>query len=636
MQHLLRISCLILLAGLPFRAAAQTSSISGIINQYSAVSAVSAATGELTVANPALFAPGDRVLVIQMQGASINAANSAAFGSVTAIGNAGNYEFATVCDVNAGASEVALERALVNTYSAAGLQLIRVPQYQNVLVTGTLTAQAWNGQTGGVLAFEATGSVQLDANIDVSGLGFRGAQTVSMNPVPSCSFVSNYNAYFYSSAQARGGRKGEGIAAYTLNAEFGRGTQANGGGGGNDQNGGGGGGGNYSAGGTGGQRQPSSPLGCPGQNPGIGGRTLAALGYSGAQPRIFLGGGGGAGHANNNEGANAGNGGGIILIRAASLNGNGRILSADGAAGVPLSGNSSDGGSGGGAGGAILLQISSYTANAFTIRARGGAGSSTNINCEGPGGGGAGGVIWSSAALPGTATRQVTGGAAGTSAAPACAGSTLNATAGTAGAELTGLNLTESGGSQLCVLPVELLAFDAEAVPAGVRLHWAAASEVAHAYYQIERQLPDEADFRPLAQIAPADGAFPRQYGWLDPFPPAGVLRYRLAMVDTDGGMAYSELRELRIAPAARLEAAVLEQPLAAAGPVRLALSLPQAGQTAFSIVSAAGADIWRQARRLEAGPQLVELDPGTLAAGVYRLRVQQGGQAAVLPLLVR
>lgn len=88
-------------------ACAQTTNISGIINQYTPVTALDnpacgcdpACKHEITVVSTSAFSVGDRALIIQMKGATINTTNTAAGGDVTAINNAGNYEFFVIGDI---------------------------------------------------------------------------------------------------------------------------------------------------------------------------------------------------------------------------------------------------------------------------------------------------------------------------------------------------------------------------------------------------------------------------------------------------------------------------------------------------------------------------------------------------------
>jgi len=153
--------------------------ISGVINSYTKVTAVPTAT-TLTVTSASGFAAGNKVIIMQMQGASINTnPDSSIFGSITAINNTGNYEVATIASV--AGSTVTLSSPLVKSYTPSGnVQLITLPQYNGgATVTDTLTAAAWNGTTGGVLALESCGTITLNANIDVSNKGFRPGITTN-------------------------------------------------------------------------------------------------------------------------------------------------------------------------------------------------------------------------------------------------------------------------------------------------------------------------------------------------------------------------------------------------------------------------------------------------------------------------
>jgi hypothetical protein len=144
--------------------------VSGIINEYSQVTAFSPCNNSVTVGNTTPFAAGDRALIIQMKGATINLTNTAAFGDIIDLGDAGNYEFVEIAAVNG--NDIQFTNTLLNSYTVSGLvQLITVPQYTDMTVTGTITCQPWNGTVGGVLVFEASGTVTLNGDIDVKGNG---------------------------------------------------------------------------------------------------------------------------------------------------------------------------------------------------------------------------------------------------------------------------------------------------------------------------------------------------------------------------------------------------------------------------------------------------------------------------------
>lgn len=380
---------------------AQNTNISGVINSYVKVNQLGAGNciDTLYVTSTANFSVDDTVLLIQMQGATIDVTNNSNFGTILSFNDAGNYEFSTVKTVSAG--YVVLENKLLKTFSVSGsLQLVRVPSYVNVTVTATLTSTPWNGQIGGILAFFASGTVTLNANMDASGKGFRGGMASSNY------YLAFFSSYAFNYNTGRGGEKGEGISILPGTLTAGRGASSNGGGGGNDINTGGGGGGNAGGGGHGGNN-----FFAPALLWGEGGKALSsAINID----RIFLGGGGGGGHQNNSEGSAGEDGGGIIFVSANAIIGNNNQIRSNGNSVTTAAGI--DGAGGGGGGGTIILDVSSFTGN-LQVNVNGGKGGDQFYvpQCHGNGGGGGGGVILKSGttAFPGNVTTSILGGAKG-------------------------------------------------------------------------------------------------------------------------------------------------------------------------------------------------------------------------------
>lgn len=443
-----------------------------VLNTYTRVSANAAAgTTTLTVASSALnggafagnLAAGDYIMIMQMQGATINTGNTVDYGSILNYNSAGLYEFVCVASVP-NSTTINVTTPLINSYTAAGrTQVVRVPRFTTLTVSGSgsITAPAWNGNTGGIVALETTGLVTLSTSpaINVTGLGFRGG-VVENN---TSSFGAIVTSTYRSASSNDGAEKGEGIAGFQteydgLNGRYGRGAAANGGGGGNGHNAGGGGGANgnnsvtwtgmgnpststanwanawnletagfatstSSGGGRGGYAFASSNQNAltvaPGNSSwggdyrdnvgGLGGRPLSVTG-----DRLFLGGGGGAGDANNDAGGAGGAGGGLVIIKAGGgVTGTGSIV-ASGNAGGSTTGSHNDAPGGGGGGGSIVIDATTGSvANTITLTANGGAGGNqliTNDESEGPGGGGGGGYI---AITAGTPTRNIAGAANG-------------------------------------------------------------------------------------------------------------------------------------------------------------------------------------------------------------------------------
>lgn len=370
-----------------FSTFSQAQVIGGIINKYSSVQSIDTCLTTLSAKDARLFQVGERILIMQMSGASIQSGNNEFFGVILNMRNVGRYEINEI-DSIAGTT-IYLKYGFVNQYlpSSGVVQIVSFPKYTNVAVNDTVRAKPWDGETGGIVAFEA-GSVTLNAPILANGMGYRGGIGKSYN---KCEASGIYNDYAYSlnsTSADNGGQKGEGIALYIGDRECGKGPQANGGGGGNNHKSGGGGGGHVGAGGSGGETDRGSIFRCPGKNPGIGGYSIRNLGLS----QLFMGGGGGAGQNKEGSDSKGGNGGGIVLIKAKTLEGNNKTINV-GALNANLS--DGDGAGGGGAGGSIYLEVESFTGN-LTLDARGGKGGNSRSTTGydfGPGGGGSGGRI---------------------------------------------------------------------------------------------------------------------------------------------------------------------------------------------------------------------------------------------------
>jgi PKD repeat protein len=378
---------LLLLFILPCSTIAQVN-VSGIINAYVKVTAVDTCKNMLTISSFAGFNKGDEVMLIQMKSAAINEGQSNVYGNLINLRSAGLYEI-NVIDSMYG-DKIILKNKFINLYyPALSLQLVNIPKLQNAVVTDSLTAKKWDGDTGGILAFNIIDNLTLDGILTVTGKGFRGGKAnPQTDPTNACTWLLTVSDYWTPQNNWRAAEKGEGIAAFTAGKEAGRGPQYNGGGGGNDHNSGGGGGSHIGAGGNGATNNGGSTFDCKGPNPGIGGRAIANI-----TNRIYFGGGGGAGHGNNGAATSGGDGGGILFVKGKKITANGTKIFANG-------GSAKDtyweGGGGGGAGGTVILDIEEVAGN-LKVESKGGIGGSTDNtgsdHCYGNGGGGAGGRI---------------------------------------------------------------------------------------------------------------------------------------------------------------------------------------------------------------------------------------------------
>ncbi len=370
---------------------------------------------------------GDLLLLIQSQGAVIDSTNTDAYGDGVGSGadististslhgtpgyaggvisqTAGTFEYATVASV--AGSQITLSEGLRHAYSdtdEANWQIIVVPDYgsSGARLTANIIPESWDGDTGGVVAFNATGGT-IDFNgftVNAAGAGFRGGVDGDINKS-----TGNIANMVYTTGDVDGlGGKGEGIAgtprhvydgsavidetvSTLAGGDYGRGAPGNAGGGAGPHNSGGGGGSNAGFGGSGAKGW-------------VGGAVLHYPGYGGQS--IFaganMGGGGGSGDANDGGVAYGGLGGGVIILRADTGIGSGTLnVSGADAPDTQLTSpsGSGDGAGGGGAGGTVIVYFStSCSLSGLSIDASGGMGGDASPEHGGGGGGGAGLVV---------------------------------------------------------------------------------------------------------------------------------------------------------------------------------------------------------------------------------------------------
>jgi hypothetical protein len=442
---------------------------SSIVNTYTYLTAnASAGTNTLTVNNNAMtggafggsaLAPGDLIMVIQLQGATMDidvtpttvwlgnytvpadyflpvfpaffGVDPHKWGQVTNYNQSGYHERIEVLSVS-GSNTIRTNCNLVNTYTSTGhVQIIRIPRYTNLTVNAgsTITTPLWNGNTGGVVALEVDGTFTLNGVVSANATGFRGGE---LDPTSNSATGDPTEVrHLGSNLLNEGSRKGEGVGGYETEyaavfSEYGIGAPANGGGGGGYQNTGGGGGSNVMVGGS--YNGKGNPQGF------VAIWNLETAGFGGSTSK----GGGRGGYAYSNIDANET----AIGPRNNAWGGDGRKTNG-GFGGHPLpfvadriwfgggggSGDqdSNEGGAGGAGGGIVFMNLYGPVAGTGTISANGEDGDNSNPSGasptggnpvrgeDGAGGGGAGGTIHivNVLALPATFLLDARGGDGG-------------------------------------------------------------------------------------------------------------------------------------------------------------------------------------------------------------------------------
>lgn len=444
-------------------ASAGDASISGVVNTYFAPS-VNGTYGPASTAIPlrsargaaATVREGDLMLVVQMQCADIDASDTDAYGDggagepasgAVAVGDAcaaGRQAFVRAGPGSSNTQLVLSGSPLPGTFVQAdatptagrrSFQVVRVPQYANATLAGTVGAAVWDGTSGGVVVLDVAFTLDLAGQrISVDGAGFRGAGGRA-RPARLDEGVLRFRW----DDDTRHGGKGEGSAGTprflsdkrdttsttfpvvrdqgsgwggypTGNArsgDYARGAPGNAGGGGTyraagNDNGGGGGGGNGGDGGRGGVGYRRD--GYAGILPDYSNVIERKWGFGGARvpdasvTRLVMGGGGGAGDSNGNnigDAASGAAGGGLVFVRVDTLVGTGAVS----ARGARAPDNGGDGAGGGGAGGSVVIVATTWSA-AVSVDVRGGRGGDAGLGtpyAHGTGGGGGGGVAITSA-----------------------------------------------------------------------------------------------------------------------------------------------------------------------------------------------------------------------------------------------
>lgn len=477
-----------------------------------------------------------------------NTGNNVNFGNLASISNAGLYEIRQILSINgnstlgysSGAPTSIVVDAITNTYNTginSSVQIITFRQMStgNYSTTTNITALDWDGNVGGVVAFEVPGTFTLNHNISADGNGFRGGSA-------SANFTGSFcQALPYTGSSTNYGAKGEGIYKSTnTNYNYARAKLINGGGGGGDHNGGGGGGGNFSAGGDGGGGWTGGGNCAAGLGYGYGGLSLSTH-ISGN--RIFLGGGGGGGQGNNGVATAGGDGGGIILIKADEVTTSGscagRTITANGLD-VPLAGN--DGSGGGGAAGSIQFFVNSWTINAscdLTIESNGGIGGSVNSGIHGGGGAGAQGTVIFNGLAPtaNISTTSING-------TPGCNHNSNPCTsiAGSASGTNNSGIITGTG----IPLPIQLTYFNAQLISERrVELTWETVAEINNDFFEIQRSI-DGVQWETIFNVQGAgNSSFPIKYSIDDNNPHLGLSYFRLGQTDFDGASTFTNPRSI-------------------------------------------------------------------------------------------
>jgi hypothetical protein len=595
------------------------------VNGYAQVTAISSTTLTIGTSNETYgtFAATMPVLIMQMQDNVIgsNTSNNSSFGTLSSIQSAGQYEIVHIASVTRSSgviTQIVLTSLPANTYntgSNASIQLITFPLLgsPNFTTTSDISAVAWNGSIGGVVAFRVSGTLTLNHNITADNAGFRGG-VINGGNAGSCD-----NTTFITAANENNANKGEGVYKAT-NSTYaaGRAKIINGGGGANSHNGGGGGGSNASAGGDGGKGYS-----CVSSAGGMGGATLYSLISS---SRAFMGGGAGAGEANNSYNTTGGNGGGLIIINANQIatTGTGSALRIS-ANGQTASDVGNDGAGGGGAGGSVLLKVNSWSVVAtktLTISANGGDGGNVGDPAShgGGGGGGQGTVIFSTATPSTNIITRTLNGQGG-----------RNYTGGTFADDGAGSdNVAIFNNSSFALLAAKVVSFKGKKNENSNDLSWQVVNGSGTSYYEVQRS-NDGTNFETVGKVQATTSA----YSFIDHKTFDSDTYYRIIMHSDNGEIHYSSVVIIKAKHAPAIDVSLMPNPVREQ--TSLVVETEHASAATVRIMNSLGILMSQKNIVLNKGENTIPLNiTANLQNGTYQVLVNAGGRSTSVKMLVR
>ncbi len=185
-----------------------------------------------------------------------------------------------------------------------------------------------------------------------------------------------------------------------------------------------------------------------------------------------------------------------------------------------------------------------------------------------------------------------------------------------------------------CVLPIELLAFEARKNSEAVDLTWSTASENDNDYFTLERS-PDSRNFSPITQMPGAGNSTTTQhYTYTDQKPLPGINYYRLKQTDFNGQYAYSKVLSIKMEQQGTTFG--IRQNPVQGQMLQLVMNAPTQDQAAVTIMNAAGQQIATQVVSIEKGNTDQMIDLGNLPNGMYYVKITCSGKTNVLPFLLQ
>lgn len=170
-------------------------------------------------------------------------------------------------------------------------------------------------------------------------------------------------------------------------------------------------------------------------------------------------------------------------------------------------------------------------------------------------------------------------------------------------------------------LPVSIQSFTVSMVNDKVKLDWSTVSEVNSSHFEIERSA-NSIRFDNIGTMnAKGNSAIINRYSFIDSFPPATKLYYRLRMIDNDGSSKWTNV--LSLTNNKQLPSIEIANPFAST--LKIGILMPENNEVLVKLVSSNGQVLQKEKRNCVAGMNHFQWNAGNLSRGVYFLQVQTG-----------